>query len=60
MTEDTGTNPMSFDEHLLAVYQTLEKQAEMIETQAIEMHLLRLRVKRLEETLERLPTQPLE
>lgn len=66
MAEERDTNPMSLDEHLRAVWHALEIAAEateqlrgVTEKQVQEIDLLRLRIQRLEDLLERLPTRPL-
>lgn len=58
--EQVPTQPMSFEDHLRAVWQALEQVSELAAKQAREIEALRLQVKRLEEIIERLPTQPLD
>jgi hypothetical protein len=56
----SDTNPMTFDERLQAVWRALERVSEESAKQAQEINSLRLRVKRLEELVERMPTTPLD
>lgn len=61
MAEDErDTHPMSFDEKLRAVWVAINSLSELMQKQAEENQILRLRVQKLEAFVEGLPTQPID